>query len=120
MTLDTKGLDALKSPLREAAKALAASTGETKAEIAGSLGVATVVFPGPQPKLIKGMVDADALALEASLPKAVFDSLFSKVTKVAFADDFEKKLAALPTAQQSVIKKVVGIEEPTARVNLPK
>jgi len=113
----TKELEVVKAALRAKGIAEAALTGENSVEIEGNLGKAQIVMVRPAPKAKKGV---DLLASEAGLPSEVFASLFVKKTVVDFADDFETKLAALPSAQKAVISNLVEIVASTPRVNLPK
>ena len=113
----TKELDAIKAALREKGIALAAQTGDNNVAIEGTLGSAQVVMVKPAPKAKKGV---DLLAAEASLPAEVYGALFTKKTVVEIADDFEAKVAALPTAQKAVVANLVEMVASTPRVNLPK
>jgi len=116
----SKEVDGIKGFLREAAGKVVAKDGTTKTDLAGTLGVAQVVFPVPSPGIVKGKEDTDVLALKDALPAEVFASLFTEVKKVKFAEDFEEKLATLTPQQKAVVGKLVEMKPATPRVNLPK
>lgn len=111
----TKELDALKAFIREQGLKMAASTGENAVEIKGDLHKAQVVMVKAEPKAKKGI---DLLASKAGLPEEVWNALFTTKTVVGFADDFEAKVAALPTAQKAVVSNLVEMTTSTPRVNL--
>ena len=115
----SKELEAVKPFLRGEGLKAQALSGENSAELAGTLGSATIVGVKPEPRAKKGM---DLASLEASLPSEVFASLFVKkvVVSVTPAADFEVKLASLTTAQKAVLANFVEIVASTPRVNLPK
>ena len=117
ITALTKELDALKAALREKGVAQAALSGENNVQIEGTLGSAQVVMVKPAPKAKKGV---DLLAAEANLPAETFAALFTKVTKVEIAEDYEAKVASLPTAQKAVLANLIEVVAQTPRVNLPK
>lgn len=111
----SKELDALKTALRHQGIAHVATTGLNHHTFEGTIGSAQVVAVKPSPKAKKGV---DLLASENSLPSDVWTSLFTKVTKVEFAPDFEQRMASLTTAQKTVLSNLVEMVEQTPRVNL--
>jgi hypothetical protein len=115
----TKELEALKPYLRAEGVKRQALSGENSVEIAGKLGVATIVGVKPVPMAKKGM---DLASLEASLPPEVFHSLFVKRVAVVvdIAADYETKALRLNPAQKAVLSNYVEITTSTPRVNLPK
>lgn len=113
----TKELDTLKAALREKGLAEVAATEGNHINLEGTLGTAQVVMVKPAPKAKKGV---DLLSTEGNLPAEVWSSLFTKVTKVEIADDFEAKVAGLTTAQKAVVNNLVEMVQQTPRVNISK
>ena len=113
----TKELEALKVFLRSQGLSAAALTGKNSASLEGTLGTAEIVCVKAVPKAKKGV---DLLACEAGIAPEIFSALFVKKTVVDFADDYETKFAALPTAAKTVIGNLVTMVASTPRVNLPK
>lgn len=111
-------LERVKAWLRAYAKPLALSRGVNTMQILGTIGAATVVFLRPTPQCREKGTDLGVL--ETQVPREVFDKLFVKRTVVDFAPNFEQELAKLDAAHREAIEKLVAIDSPTPRVNLPK
>lgn len=111
----TKELDVLKAALREKGLSEVALSGENNVTFEGTVGTAQVVAVRPAPRAKKGV---DLLASEANLPADVWGSLFTKRVVVEIAEDYEAKVAALPTAQRAVLGNLVEVVAGTPRVNL--
>lgn len=111
----TKELELLKTALRDQGVAQVAVTGDNNITFTGSIGTAQVACVRPTPKAKKGV---DLLTTENSLPAEIWSALFTKVTKVEFASDFEAKVAGLTTAQKAVVGNLVEMVEGTPRVTI--
>lgn len=111
-----KELDELKRHLREIARD-EVEEGARSSEIAGHLGVASVVF---ERDCVKPRKDLNLADIEENLTQETFARLFVTKVVVETSPDFLEKVSDLSPAERAVIDNFLEITPSTPKVYLPK